>query len=389
MAKVYFASARAMKWKYDDSMPGKLERLLKEINLATYFEQKELIAVKTHFGSEGAHRIVRPVFLRKVVEALKVAGAKPFVTDTVRIKGLDYLEVANQNGINHLSVGGPVGLSDGLYGNDNIMVKAGEILGEIAIASLIHDVPAMVVCSHVKGHIQAGYAGAIKNIAMGGVSSKHRECGWKCGRGAMHTVGEGKMIWDKEKCEGCHQCEEICPLETIKIENELFAYKEEDCWRCGRCTRVCPSGALSLPGDDKRFMRSLAESAKAVLSTFKKGTVIYINFLTEIQPECDCMPAADVPVIQDQGILISDDIVAIEQASIAMLLKADPLPQSATEEKAIAKGEDILFKLSEKPYWIQIEEAERLGLGSRDYDIIKVYFRQKITAVRGSWTAVS
>ena len=72
MSKVYFASARAYKWKYDDSMPGKLERLLKEINLATYFEQKEWVAVKTHFGSEGAHRIVRPVFLRKVVEALRV-----------------------------------------------------------------------------------------------------------------------------------------------------------------------------------------------------------------------------------------------------------------------------------------------------------------------------
>src|SRR4030042_4718020 len=136
MAKVYFASASAMKWKYDDSMPGKLERLLKEINLATYFEPKEWVAVKTHFGSEGAHRIVRPVFLRKVVEALKVAGAKPFVTDTVRIKGLDYLEVANQNGLNHLSVRTPCIISDGLYGNDNIMVKAGEILGDVAVVSL-------------------------------------------------------------------------------------------------------------------------------------------------------------------------------------------------------------------------------------------------------------
>lgn len=371
MSKVYFSSARAKKWKYDDSMPGKLERLLKEVDLSNYFEPKEWVAVKTHFGSEGAHRIVRPVFLRKVVDALKDIGAKPFVTDTVRIKGLDYLEVANQNGINHLSVGAPVVLADGLYGNDSIIVEAGEIISKIAVASVIHDVPAMVVCSHVKGHIQAGYAGAIKNIAMGGVSSKHRDCGWKCGRGAMHTVGEGKLIWYKERCELCYQCEEICPLETINFENELFNYKEEDCWRCGRCTRVCPSGALSLPGDDERFMRSLAESAKAVLSTFNKGKVVYINFLTEIQPECDCMPVADVPVMQDQGILLSEDIVAIEQASVDMLLKAPPLPQSASEEKEIVQGDDILFKLSEKPYWIQIEESERLGLGTRKYELIE------------------
>lgn len=371
MAKVYFSSARIKKWKYTDSMPGKLEILLREIGISNYFEKDEWTAIKTHFGSEGAHRIVRPVFLRKVVDALKDIGAKPFVTDTVRIKGLDYIEVANQNGINHLSVGVPIVLADGLYGNDNIMVKAGDILGEIAIASVIYDVTAMVVCSHVKGHIQAGYGGAIKNVAMGGVSSSHRHCGWKCGRGAMHTIGEGKLIWDEEKCELCYQCQEICPLVTIKFDNELFSYAENDCWRCGRCTRVCPSGALTLPGDDERFMRALAEAANAVLSTFKPGKVLYINFLTEIQPECDCMPAADVPVIQDQGILISDDIVAIEQATIDILLRAKPLPQSATEEYK-PETDDILFNLAQKPYKLQIEAAESLGLGSRNYELIEV-----------------
>ncbi len=372
MSKVYFASARALKWKYDDSMPGKLERLLKEIDLSKYFAPEEWVAVKTHFGSEGAHRIVRPVFLRKVVDALKCIKAKPFVTDTVRIKGLDYLEVANYNGVNHLSVGAPVVLGDGLYGNDSIMVKAGEILGEIAVASVIHDAPAMVVCSHVKGHIQAGYAGAIKNIAMGGVSSKHRTCGWKCGRGAMHTIGEGGLSWDKEKCELCYQCMEICPLDAIKFENEELKWDGTECWRCGRCERVCQSGAVSLPKDDNRFMRALAEAAKAVLSTFNTGKVIYINFITEVQPECDCMPIADVPVIQDQGILLSDDIVAIEQASMDILLKSPPLSQSAAEDKGILKGDDILFKLAPKPYHLQIEECEKLGLGNREYELIEL-----------------
>jgi uncharacterized Fe-S center protein len=371
MSKVYFASARATKWRYDDSMPGKLERLLKEFDLSSYFGAGEWVAVKTHFGSEGAHRIVRSIFLRKVVDALKGVGAKPFVTDTVRIKGLDYLEVANQNGINHLSVGAPVVLGDGLYGNDSILLKAGDIVGEIAVASVIHDVPAMVVCSHVKGHIQAGYAGAIKNIAMGGVSARHRECGWKCGRGAMHTLGEGMLSWDQEKCDRCYQCMEICPLSTIKFINQELKWNSDDCWRCGRCERVCQSEALSLPGDAERFMRSLAESAKTVLSTFKPKKVIYINFLTEIQPECDCMPMADVPVVQDQGILISDDIVSIEQASIDMLLKAPPLPQAASAEKNITKGDDILFKLSGKPYQIQVEASEKLGLGTREYEIIE------------------
>lgn len=372
MSKVYFAAARVKKWKYAESLPGKLERLLKHIDLSCYFESKEWVAVKTHFGSEGAHRIVRPVFLKKVTESLKMAGASPFVTDTVRIKGLDYLEVANQNGINQLSVGVPVILGDGLYGNDNIMVTSGEILGEIAVASVIHDVPAMVVCSHVKGHINAGYAGAIKNLAMGGVSSAHRHCGWKCGRGAMHTIGEGKLIWDEQKCTFCYQCEEICPLDCIEFKDGAMTYDSERCWRCGRCTRVCPEGGLTIPGDDELFMKALSEAAAAMLSTFKPRKVLYINFLTEIQPECDCMPAADVPVIQDLGIMISDDLVAIELASIEMLLEAKPLPASLAEDENILNGDDILAKLHHKPYRLQIDEAVRLGLGSRDYELVEL-----------------
>ena len=370
MSKVYFADARVKKWKYAESMPGKLERLLKIIDVPSHFESKEWVAVKTHFGSEGAHRIVRSVFLKKVTDTLKTFGAKPFVTDTVRIKGLDYLEVANQNGINHLSVGVPVILADGLYGNDSIMVKAGDILGEIAIASVIHDVPAMVVCSHVKGHINAGYAGAIKNLAMGGVSSAHRQCGWKCGRGAMHTIGEGKLVWDEQKCTFCYQCEEVCPLDCIEFKDGDLTYDNERCWRCGRCTRVCPEGGLTLPGDDKLFMKALSEAAAAVLSTFKPGKILYINFLTEIQPECDCMPAADVPVIQDLGILISYDLVAVEQASVQMLLDAKPLPASIAADENVLDGDDILTRLHNKPYLLQIDEAERLGLGCRDYELI-------------------
>lgn len=373
MSTVYFSSSRVHKWKYDDSMPGKLERLLRGLDPGRYFERDEWVAVKTHFGSEGAHRIVRPVFLRKVTDALKGIGAKPFVTDTVRIKGLDYLEVANANGINHLSVGVPVVIADGLYGNDNILVKAGEMLGEIAVASLIHDVPAMVVCSHVKGHINSGYAGAIKNLAMGAVSAAHRHVGWKCGRGAMHRMGEGKLVWNAEKCELCYQCEEVCPLECVKFteEGREFYYEDERCWRCGRCTRTCPEGAVSFQGaDNEIFLKSLAEAAKAVLGTFKQGKVIYINFLTEIQPECDCMPGADVPVIQDQGILVSDDLVSIEQASIDLCVKAAPLPQSAASDMNVK--EDVFFGVNERPYALQVEEARKLGLGSRQYELVEI-----------------
>jgi uncharacterized Fe-S center protein len=119
-------------------------------------------------------------------------------------------------------------------------------------------------------------------------------------------------------------------------------------------------------------MKSLAEAARAVLGTFKPGKVLYINFLTEMQPECDCMPAADVPVMQDLGILVSDDVVSIEQTSIDLLLRAKPLPASLAEDVKVADGDDILTGIHHKPYMLQIEEAARLGLGSRDYELVEL-----------------
>ncbi len=372
MSKVFFSSARTLRWDHRHSVPGKLEMLLSRLDLRKRFTKDDWVALKTHWGSPGAFRIIPAVMLRKVADAVTATGAKPFVTDTVRIQGLDYLEVANQNGLNHLSCGAPLVLADGLYGRDSILVKAGPLLGEVAVASVIHDAPAMVVCSHTKGHINSGYAGAIKNLAMGCVSGRHREHGWQKGRGAMHCHGEMGLQWNPEVCTFCQQCAEICPLGSVEFKDGRFAYDQDTCWHCGRCSRVCQEGALTLPQDDATFMKSMAESAAAVLSTFKRDKVVYVNFLFQIQPECDCMPVADVPVVQDQGILVSHDLVAIEQASVDILRKAPPLPQSAADEAKLRAGDDILGTLNPRPLQLQIDECERLGLGSKQYELVTV-----------------
>ena len=77
--------------------------------------------------------------------------------------------------------------------------------------------------------------------------------------------------------------------------------------------------------DEEEFMRSLSRAASAVAGTFEKGKLLYVNFLLEVQPECDCMPGADVPQLQDPGIVLSDDIVAVEQACIDLMKKASPI----------------------------------------------------------------
>jgi len=370
-SKVYYVSARATKWSYKESLAGRFETLLKEMQVAKYLKKKDPVALKMHFGSEGAHRIIRPLLVRKVVEAVRRAGGKPFVTDTVRIKGLDYLKVANENGINEHSCGAPVVLADGIFGNDHVAVPSGEEQGEVFVASAIYDTPSMVVLSHFKGHVNAGIGGAIKNLAMGGLSGASRDHDWKHGRGGMHAHHTaGKIEWDQELCNLCNQCVEICPLDSCSFENELWEYNAKKCWRCGRCTRVCPEGALDMPMDEERFHQGMAESTKAVLSTFKQNRVLYINFLLEIQPECDCMPGADVPVIQDLGILVSDDIVAVDQASYDLLRQSPPLPGSMAEDRELQAGDDIMVKLHQVNGQKHIDAAAALGLGNREYTLI-------------------
>jgi len=369
---VTFISARATKWSYKESLAGRFESALRETRLSKYIKPKEAVAVKTHFGSEGAHRVVRPLFVRKVVQSIRDKKGKPFVTDTFRMKGLEYLQVANENGINEHACGAPVLLADGIFGNDNVSVPSGKLQGEVLVASAIHDVPAMVVLTHFKGHVNAGIGGAIKNLAMGGLAGSSRNHDWKHGRGGMHSHHmEGVVTWDQEKCSLCDQCVEVCPLEACSFENELFYFHQKKCWRCGRCVRVCPEGALDLPFDEDLFHQGLAEASRAVLSTFKKNKILYVNFLLEIQPECDCMPAADVPVIQDLGILISDDLVAVDQASLDLLRKSPPLPDSAAEDKEIKKGEDVMLRLNEIDGQKHIDAAFELGLGNKKYTLIK------------------
>jgi len=101
MSKVYFSSARTLRWNYRDSVPGKLEALLGKLDLEETSFEGRLGGGQDALGFAGRVQDHSAVMLRKVVEAVQGTGAKPFVTDTVRIKGLDYLEVANQNGLNH------------------------------------------------------------------------------------------------------------------------------------------------------------------------------------------------------------------------------------------------------------------------------------------------
>jgi uncharacterized Fe-S center protein len=339
-------------------------------NFKGFIEENDYVAIKTHLGSFGAHRIVRPVFLRKIVERVKEVGGKPFVTDTVRIPGIEYLEVANMHGINHFSVGAPIIMADGIFGRDHVSVESGPILKKVGIASSIYYAPAMIVVSHCKGHTASGLGGALKNMGMGGISCKNHH--GEAERGKIHFEENAHLIWIEKKCIRCSQCVNVCPHGAIKFEENSIAIDKSKCVKCARCARVCESEALEVPISEDGFSKGLAEAANAVVSTFEKGRILYINFITEVQPECDCMPMADTPVVQDQGVLVSHDIVAIDQATIDMINNAEPIMQSKAEDNNIKKGDNILKAVTGIDPQIHIDAAYELGMGNKDYELVKI-----------------
>jgi uncharacterized Fe-S center protein len=372
-SKVHFIKARVERFDYKDSVEGRLERILKKIDLRKYFPEDELVPVKMHLGNPGAHHTIRPNFVRVVVDHLKSIKTKPFVTDSVRLRAYEYLQTANRMGYNAMSLNAPVVIADGIFGLDSVKVRAGKLLEEVAVPSAIYDASCMMVLSHVKGHIDSSLGGAIKNLAMGCVTAVPRGCKWKeGGRGKMHFQMDEIMTWHKDLCTFCGICVRTCPLDAISIKGKTFLVDEKRCWRCGRCVRVCPEKALTVPISYEKFSTSLAESAKAVLSTFNKKRIYYVSFLFDIQPECDCMATSDTPVVQDQGILLSDDLVAIDQASLDLIAEAQPLPQSAAEGVKIKKGSDVLSAIHGKDSKTQIKAAEKIGLGNSDYRIVSM-----------------
>lgn len=104
----------------------------------------------------------------------------------------------------------------------------------------------------------------------------------------------------------------------------------------------------------------MADAASSVVDYFK-GNAVYINVMKNMSVDCDCCAIAEDPCMEDIGILISDDPVAIDQACIDLVY--------ASEDK----GRDHLLERIESRNGIHtIEAAAELGFGSREYELVKV-----------------
>ena len=367
MSKVFFTDLRTNPKR---NLLNKLEDLLNRTKINEKINKNDIVAIKIHFGEQGNTSYLRPVFLRTIVEKVKNVGGKPFLTDTntlytgSRSDAISHITTAIHNGFDYAFVDCPIIIADGLRGASGEKIPInGEILKEVSIAREIVEADAMIVVTHFKAHELSGFGGSIKNVGMG--------CATREGKLVQHSTVAPKI--NNNTCKGCKTCLAYCPAEAISMSSKKAFINPEKCIGCGECIIICAYNAIEIQWNQSPdvFQKKMVEYACGALKGKEKKTV-YINFVMQVSPACDCYPNSDAPIVRDIGILASTDPVAIDAASCDLVNNEKSIPNTAIK-KPLKKGDDKWRAIYPTIDWnIQLDHAEKSGLGERKYMLVKI-----------------
>lgn len=115
----------------------------------------------------------------------------------------------------------------------------------------------------------------------------------------------------------------------------------------------------NLPEQD-RFLESMADAAKSVVKYFDVN-MAFVNIMCNLSVDCDCCAVAEDPCMKDIGTLASLDPVALDQACIDLIYNSSD------------KGRDHFVERVESRHGVHtIEAAEKIGVGTREYELINI-----------------
>ena len=257
------------------------------------------IAFKLHSGEEGNQNFLGPYFWKPVINTI---GGTVVECNTAyegtRNTTERHVKTLKKHG---WSVAFDVDLLDGEGPDMELAIPDGKVIQKNFVGKNLVNYDGMIVLSHFKGHPMGGYGGALKQLSIG-VASAY-------GKAYIHGAGEVEKLWT---------------------------------------------------ADHDRFLESMADAAKSVHEYFH-GNTVYINVMKNMSVDCDCCAKAEDPCMNDIGILISEDPIAIDQACIDLVYASDD------------PGKDHLIERIESRNGVHtIEAAAALGYGSRDYELIEL-----------------
>jgi len=368
-SKVYFTDLHTTPAM---SLPAKLEHLIRQAGIEQLDCKDKFTAVKIHFGEPGNMAYLRHNYAARIIAVLHSLGARVFLTDANtlysgrRSNAIDHLNAAFEHGYNALSVPAPVIIADGLKGLDYREIPVNSDICKTAkIGSVIADADVIVSINHFKGHEQAGFGGALKNIGMGSAGRR--------GKLELHSSSKPRIA--EKHCIACGQCVKDCNYAAVTLnEQKKAVINYELCVGCGQCIAVCRYGAAQPVWNNASEImnKMIAEYAKAVL---QDKPHFHVNFIIDVSPECDCWGSNDVPIVPNVGIAASFDPVALDMAC-ADLVKAAPAAVGSVinkEGKTYLTGEDKFTHLHPNTDWrTGLEHAEKIGLGTTEYELVKI-----------------
>jgi uncharacterized Fe-S center protein len=355
-AKVFFIKAAV-----DDGqkiISQKARKLFKAGGFESCFKRGDFTAVKVHVGEPPNNTYIKAPFIEGLVEELLALNAKPFITDTSalytgrRHNAIDHTILAHEHGFDISGLGIPFIAPDGLFGTSESAVQIDrELNKEVLVASDIVRCQSILSIAHFTGHPAACAAATLKTLGMG--------CSSRKGKMRQHASMRPKV---GDECTLCGDCYDHCPADAITLGDVKAGIDREKCIGCGECVAVCRFGAVKYDwgAEDRMLQKNIAEHALGVLKG-KKDRVAFFNFVISVTGDCDCFDREGMPnIIDDIGIFASTDPVAVDKASIDVV-------QSRTG-KTIAR----LLENDKLDPRYQIEHAERIGLGTTDYELIEI-----------------
>ncbi len=365
-SKVYWADFRA---DFRENLQQKLTRLMKTAGMGEIDFDNKYVAIKMHFGEPGNLAFLRPNWAKTVADFVKERGGKPFLTDCNtlyvggRKNGLDHLDTAMLNGFNPMTTGCQVIIADGIKGNDEVEVpvEGGEYVKNAKIGRAVMDADVFISLTHFKGHESAGFGGTLKNIGMG--------CGSRAGKMEQHNAGKPHVV--QKHCVGCKLCTKICAHDAISVQDRKAAIDHSKCVGCGRCIAVCARNAITVNIDESNtnLSRKISEYAKAVVDG---RPCFHISLIIDVSPNCDCRAENDAAIVPNVGMFASFDPVALDMACVDAV-NTQPILRGSAADIGDCHDQDHFHCIHPDTDWMScLEHAEKLGLGTREYELIKI-----------------
>ena len=196
-------------------------------------------------------------------------------------------------------------------GEFNIPVKDSTHIKYDIVGSHLKNYDFMINLAHFKGHPMGGLGGVLKNASIGVASAN--------GKANIHTAGYQQVV------EGLWN----------HVENQ------------------------------DGFLESMAAAAQAVHDYFGEGKrVVYIAVMNNMTVDCDCVATPEPVKLKDYGILASLDPVALDQACVDIVFN-----MQASEDN---DNRPLIERINQQHGIHTIEWAEKIGLGTRQYDLVSI-----------------